>query len=62
MEDSVPNPKISFAAAIRAALTKKTAAEHADTVGNKKAAKKIGTNGPAAITGRPVKRTTGRGG
>jgi len=62
MEDSAPRPKMSFAAAIRAALTQKTAAEHADTVSNKKAVKKIGTNGPAAITGRPVKRTTGRGG
>jgi len=60
MEES--SPKISFAAAIRAALTKKTAAEQTETVGSKKAAKKIGTNVPAAITGRPVKRTTGRGG
>jgi hypothetical protein len=62
MEESAPRPKMSFAAAIRAALTQKTAAEQADTQGNKKAARKIGTNGPAAITARPQRRNTSRGG
>jgi len=60
MEES--KPKMSFAAAIRAALTKKTATEQTDTVSSKKAARKISGHGPAAITGRPVKRITGRGG
>jgi len=62
MEDSAPQPKMSFAAAIRAALTKKTAAESADTQGSKKAARKIATGGPAAITARPQRRNTSRGG
>jgi hypothetical protein len=62
MEDSAPRPKMSFAAAIRAALTKKTATESADTLGSKKAARKISAGGPAAITARPQRRNTSRGG
>jgi hypothetical protein len=62
MEESAPKPKMSFAAAIRAALTKKTAAEQTDTVGSKKAARKISGHGPAAITARPQRRNTSRGG
>jgi len=53
---------MSFAAAIRAALTQKTAAESADTRGSKKAARKISAGGPAAITARPQRRNTSRGG
>ena len=60
MEES--KPKMSFAAAIRAALTQKTAAENSDSLTNKKAVRKISSSGPAAITGRPPRRTTGRGG
>jgi mevalonate pyrophosphate decarboxylase len=60
MEES--KPKMSFAAAIRAALTKKTATEQTDTVSSKKAARKISGSGPAAITARPQRRNTGRGG
>jgi hypothetical protein len=60
MEES--KPKMSFAAAIRAALTQKTAAEQSDTLGSKKAARKISAGGPAAITGRPPRRNTSRGG
>jgi hypothetical protein len=62
MQDSAPHPKISFAAAIRAALTKKTATESADTQGSKKAARKIAAGGAAAITARPQRRNTSRGG
>ena len=62
MQDSAPSPKISFAAAIRAALTKKTATESADTQGSKKAARKIAAGGAAAITARPQRRNTSRGG
>jgi hypothetical protein len=53
---------MSFAAAIRAALTKKTATEQTDTVGSKKAARKISGHGPAAITAKPQRRNTSRGG
>jgi hypothetical protein len=62
MEESAPRPKMSFTAAIRAALTKKTAAEQLGTVSSKKAARKISAGGPAAITAKPQRRNTSRGG